>query len=194
MNKKILLVLFVLFLIIFVIFVKSRSDKNDQLVYKVDSDVLSNSSTNKTDDSIIATTSLPSPSFNDYPVTEIYSGTPAAPDFKKNSEARSHITYLTLGAKEGPNFAGHYTVVEIGCGSPCQFISVIDAKTGEIFFNKLNTFIGSRYRLDSNLFIANPPENRGDDSWNNFPAEYYVWENNEFRRISIGTSSDLSNE
>lgn len=34
--------------------------------------------------------------------------------------------------KAGPNFGGHFTLVEIGCGSSCIFAFLIDARNGRV--------------------------------------------------------------
>jgi hypothetical protein len=37
------------------------------------------------------------------------------------------------GGKEGPNFAGHYTIIQWGCGAACVSYAIIDARSGEVF-------------------------------------------------------------
>lgn len=93
--------------------------------------------------------------FRRHPVSETYTGTPAAVDLESHPQARQFRTRLTEGAKQGPNFAGRYTVVEWGCGTSCQQLAVIDARTGHVS-DWLTTELGSDYRLDSRLFIKNP--------------------------------------
>jgi hypothetical protein len=80
---------------------------------------------------------------------------------------------LREGLSEGPNFAGHYTVVGIGCGSSCITFAVINTKTGNVItpdsFSTISTvrldaddfepnantgYWGLRYRLDSRLLIV----------------------------------------
>ncbi len=40
---------------------------------------------------------------------------------------------LREGAQQGPNFAGHYTLVRWGCGSGCIEMAIVDAKSGRVF-------------------------------------------------------------
>src|SRR5437868_1859738 len=47
--------------------------------------------------------------------------------------ASSFRTRLREGAREGVNFAGHYTMVQWGCGAGCLDAGVIDAKTGMVY-------------------------------------------------------------
>ena len=57
------------------------------------------------------------PRSEDYPVlkSEMYKGKPA-PVMLYSKRARLYRTVLREGAKEGPNFAGHYTIVTWGAG------------------------------------------------------------------------------
>ena len=84
------------------------------------------------------------PRFEDYAVAEVYKGTPAAPRIV-TPEARSYRTRIREGVTKGvgvfrdvkdepgPNFAGHYIVVQIMCGSPCTVMVIVDAQTGIIY-------------------------------------------------------------
>lgn len=65
-------------------------------------------------------------------------------------------TVIRHGAKKGPNFAGHYTVVEWGCGSNCVVYAVIDAITGAVYDRDLPSPnevypCGLLYQRDSKL-------------------------------------------
>lgn len=93
--------------------------------------------------------------FRRHSVSEIFTGIPAPVDMKSDPQARQFRTRLAEGAKQGPNFAGRYTIVEWGCGTNCQQIAVLDARTGRVT-DWLTTEMGSSYRLDSKLFIENP--------------------------------------
>jgi hypothetical protein len=59
---------------------------------------------------------------------------------------------LRLGSQEGPNFAGHFTVITWGCGSPCHTTVVVDAKSGRVF-DGLTSQYDEEYRLDSRLLV-----------------------------------------
>jgi hypothetical protein len=53
----------------------------------------------------------PSDPFDRYPAGKVYKGHPA-PAKLVTAEQREFRTVLRNGAKKGPNFAGHFTVVE----------------------------------------------------------------------------------
>lgn len=71
----------------------------------------------------------------DYPVSksDVYKGKPVRP-LLGSKRARMYRTVLRQGAREGPNFAGRYTLVTWGAGLGVFSMAVIDAKTGKVFF------------------------------------------------------------
>ena len=99
------------------------------------------------------------PTFENYILSEqaIFKGQPAAVDFASYKGARTFRTKLREGAKQGPNYAGHYTVVTIGCGTQCQQNWIIEAQTG-IILDSFSSIIGIAYQLNSLLLIVNPPD------------------------------------
>ena len=84
----------------------------------------------------------------------MYNGELRAPNFESNPKYKKFITRITNECKEGVNFAGHYTMVSWGCGSPCQRSAVVDRKTGEIF-DGLETTYGIEFKKDSRLVVKN---------------------------------------
>ena len=64
--------------------------------------------------------------------TAIFRGIPADPRFETPGQ-RMYRTMIRLATKKGPNFAGHYTVAEWGCGTACEQIAVVDSQTGNVF-------------------------------------------------------------
>ena len=95
----------------------------------------------------------PKTSFKDYQVP-IYEGKLADPDFSTNPDTKRFITRIKNECAKGINFAGQYTLVTWGCGSPCQSGVVVDRKTGEIF-GGYGTSLGSEFRKDSKMIIRN---------------------------------------
>ncbi len=95
----------------------------------------------------------PKTSFKDYPA-DIFEGKLADPDFSTNPDSRRFITRIKNECANGINFAGQYTLVTWGCGSPCQSGVVVDRKTGEIF-GGYGTSLGSKFRKNSKLIIRN---------------------------------------
>jgi len=82
-----------------------------------------------------------------------------------SKRARLYRTVLREGAKRGPNFAGHYTIVTWGAGLATFSMAVVDAKTGRVYFPPFEEVGGSSYglpyldkgdnpawRIDSKLF------------------------------------------
>src|SRR5262245_4303970 len=70
--------------------------------------------------------------FQKYPA-QVFSGPVAAAKIS-SPRARMYRTVIRKGAKEGPNFAGHYTIVVWGCGLNCRQLAIVDARSGEVFF------------------------------------------------------------
>ena len=71
--------------------------------------------------------------FSSYPAERYLSGTPRTPDFAgRDVQYRYYRTRLHDGARGGVNFAGHYAMVEIGCGTSCRFAFVVDLESGEV--------------------------------------------------------------
>lgn len=95
----------------------------------------------------------PKTRFQDFKV-DVYQGKLADPDFSTDPEAKMFKTRIKTGCEKGVNFAGHYTLVTWGCGSPCQSGVVIDRKTGKIF-SGYGTAFGSSFRKDSKMIIMN---------------------------------------
>lgn len=116
------------------------------------------------------------PQFADHPAEGIYTGAPAQVDFTTEPSARTFRTRITDAAKDGPNFAGHYTVVTWGCGTSCQGNAVVDAESGAIVVYGIVSSYGLSYRLDSDLLIVNPKENLPLAAFQNadkYPDEHY---------------------
>jgi hypothetical protein len=88
------------------------------------------------------------PTFEQYRVTELFSGTPVPPRLVTTEERRFRTVIrqgITKGwgvadgvtgddlNRPGPNFAGHYSIVRWGCGTDCHMIAIVDLQTGQIF-------------------------------------------------------------
>lgn len=132
-----------------------------------------------------------------YPVKEIYKGKVASPilDSKK---AKMFRTVLRRGAKEGPNFAGHYTMVVWGCGLGSFELAIVDAKTGKIYFPPFGCIslaggidlpiyggkdINPGFNLDSKVFFVIGLEDKPDPNPKDRAAQFYVFDEGKFRMI-----------
>lgn len=65
--------------------------------------------------------------FADYPPKELLTGASKLPDFSgRDADFRLYRTRIREGVAQGVNFAGHYSLIEIGCGTSCRFAFVVD--------------------------------------------------------------------
>jgi hypothetical protein len=87
------------------------------------------------------------PRFEDYPSHKVFKGQPAVPrlNFPK---AREYKTMLRQYGKGPPDFAGHFRIVDIGCGTDCNFIFVVDVITGQVYYPDIYLNAGSGFLLD----------------------------------------------
>ena len=131
------------------------------------------------------------PRFEDFPVTEQFTGKPATVKLA-SPESRKYRTVIREGAREGPNFAGHYTLVEWGCGAGCVQFAVVDAKTGAVFMPPF--YVGPRalvegetgepeeplqFRVDSRLLIVSGSRNEKGEG-----VYYYKWDKSRLTLIT----------
>jgi hypothetical protein len=140
------------------------------------------------------------PRFEDYPVTEQWSGGPAPVKLTTTSE-RMFKTRLAEASTQPPNFAGHYKVVYWGCGSNCAAAAFIDLPTGQVFppplakpnmigwdrwINCAGSFegTGDDFHINSRLVIVRCGLNFSDRLNKNLPDTYYfLWEQDHFRQL-----------
>ncbi|MGE8127680.1 hypothetical protein ACQKQD_11945 [Methylobacterium sp. NPDC080182] len=98
------------------------------------------------------------PDFAAYAVAP-YRGPIGLPDFRgRDRQHASYRTRILAGAKAGPNFAGHLTLVPIGCGAGCVFVPVVDVQTGRVFDSPLGgedqLSLDMKYQVNSRLIAA----------------------------------------
>jgi hypothetical protein len=140
------------------------------------------------------------PRFEDYPVSENWSQSPAPLKLMTRSE-RMFRTQLGNAAKELPNFAGHYRITYWGCGSLCSAGALVDLQTGGVFPPPLSKSNGSgwerwimctacfdgandEFHLDSRLMIVRCGLNYSERLQKNIPDTYYfLWERDGFRQL-----------
>ena len=100
-------------------------------------------------------------SFNDFKVRLIDNRKYAELDLKSNKGANYFRTILREAYNaDTANFAGHYTFVFWGCGSPCQSSMLIDRKTGKIY-DAPEASLGYDFRANSRMLIVNPTDSDG---------------------------------
>jgi len=125
-----------------------------------------------------------------YPVKQVYKGKPAPVNLKSHKNARNFRTRLRAAARPGPKFAGRFAVAIWGCGTSCQQIALIDARTGRVSFGP-SAAHGARYRLRSRLLIVNAEEDirdaweaRGQKRPDWAKTEYYLWRGGKLVKIA----------
>jgi hypothetical protein len=131
----------------------------------------------------------PVPRFESYPAGPMFTGAPAKVDFKSDREGLRFKTRLSEGIKQGSNFAGEYTIVRWGCGSPCGAGAILHTPTGRIcaWFESCG---GEEFKPDSRLLIINPgdnlfPELRGCNT------AYYLWDGKKLSKLLPKSSKRL---
>jgi len=135
------------------------------------------------------------PSFAQFRVSQVFSGKPATPVLK-TPEDRMFRTMIREGAKDGPNFAGHFTIAQWGCGAGCVSMALIDAAGGRIYrgpFKVLtwellqyqgrypsngDSFEPLSFKTDSRLLIA-----RGCPEEKNCASYFYEWTGTQFKLL-----------
>ncbi len=138
------------------------------------------------------------PKFSDFPAKTGFAGKPA-PVRIETREARMFRTVLRDGAKGGPDFAGHYTVVVWGCGADSLSLAVVDARNGKVFFPPFRcmTLAGGYdaliidgkerdnpfYRKDSNLLILAGAEDKPSLKQEDRAVQFWVFRNGRFKLI-----------
>ena len=92
--------------------------------------------------------------FSDYE-TSAYKGPTRLPHFNGRDRAhRLFRTRLTDGLKQGPDFAGHYTVISIGCGMGKRSLYIGDNRTGQIFeFSDMCSGGEYKYELQASYYL-----------------------------------------
>lgn len=131
------------------------------------------------------------PKFEDYPVNEIFKGKPTKPILKKNSQEWHFKTNINNGASQGVNFAGHFTIVEWGCGTICQEYAIVDLQNGKVYMPQGKTgrtSYGLIYKTNSNLLITDPIDSATAKGYElKIPAwltsYYYVWDGSKMNLI-----------
>ncbi|EJJ28479.1 hypothetical protein [Rhizobium sp. CF142] len=96
------------------------------------------------------------PNAADFPVQGRFAGKTVLPDFNgRDLYFNNFRTRISEGMREGPNFAGHYTLIQIGCGTGCTSVIVADNNTGRPASfprgGENNLYLDLDYRLDSRL-------------------------------------------
>jgi hypothetical protein len=142
------------------------------------------------------------PRFEDFR-TKVWRGKIAPLNLQSHPLARKYRTLIREQMRDaGVNFAGHYTVASMGCGTGCSITAIVDARTGNAYFPKQLTawtgIVGDydppdnedpwTYHSTSRLLRAIGRENIGEVSEERYGPSgiyYYEWKNNRFRTVKF---------
>ena len=133
--------------------------------------------------------------FETFAVSDSFTRQPAVPDTRSTSLGRQFRTLIRYQARKGPNFAGHFTLVRWGCGSSCIMYAVVDASTGRVFGQTVQTQVGADFRRSSALLIADSPDSVLAMSGGRPPdpkcvvcgtPAAYVWRGDHFEPVGPG--------
>jgi len=132
------------------------------------------------------------PQFTDYPAAVASHGKSVAPKLQTPGQRRFR-TVIRDWVNKGPNFAGHYTIAEWGCGTGCEQIAVVNNQSGDVHegpFGSLPKALvclggnvdedktGIVYRLNSSLFVVRGcPNDKGCGTY------YYMWTGTQFKLL-----------
>lgn len=131
------------------------------------------------------------PNFKDYPIPKFYKKSHKFPDFNgRDRWAKDYKTKIKQGIESGPNFAGEYSIIEIGCGTGCAFVLIVDNKTGAVLKSNLPEGgerypnIWYTYKVDSSLIIS-VYDNLSRDGYKKLSCvlNFYVLKNKSVKKI-----------
>jgi hypothetical protein len=133
--------------------------------------------------------------FSSYPTKNIYLGKPQLPNVTEKNFSRWHQMDTVLETiRQGPNFAGRYSVITLGCGTECVYAVMYDVSTGaEIFFpmggegSPEATSMSVISRRSSDLLIVKHFEGNTEPSSNNCTFKALLLKDQHF--ILVGQKS-----
>jgi len=125
--------------------------------------------------------------------------TPAIIGRRENATNAQFNRRIREAANEGPNFAGHYVVVEWSCGLPCVSFVLADVRTGNIYYPRFSG-VGHcgpldprqpqllSFQLESRLLIVRGSPEIDDSKTQTFSegpcrTYYYLWNGNSLKLV-----------
>ena len=128
----------------------------------------------------------------------MFKGRPAAVRIE-GRKARMFRSVLRDGAKNGPDFAGHYTVVVWGCGADSFSLAIVDARNGKVYFPPFSciTLAGGydalsiegkeadnpSYRQNSNLLVFAGVEDKPSLNPKDRLVQFWVFKGDHFELV-----------
>lgn len=136
--------------------------------------------------------------FKDYPVAREKQKPHAPLQLTSNPIGLEYKTRITEAYKEDSDYAGHYTLIEWGCGTECQVNAVVNHWTGKIIGVLEATRVGVEYNKDSRLIVANMDIEWLDGCKNDIPSglvrRYYTISNDGSRLIELPKKRMIKNK
>lgn len=147
-------------------------------------EALSNSASRVTS-AAVSVNKVSRPDSGKYTVKSKYSGKVVLPDFNgRDREYNGFRTRIRNGMKEGPNFAGHYSLVQIGCGTGCTFALVGNNKSGRVHSfprgGEANMYMSLDYDRQSSLLTAQWYDHDSDHCF----IEFFSFKNGDWNILS----------
>jgi hypothetical protein len=133
------------------------------------------------------------PSPDQYKVDQVFTGKAKMPQFKGRDKAyRQFRTQIRDGLADGADFAGHYTIIQFGCGAGCVMGFIVDDRTGRVYDaprgGEANMYLTLQYQKDSRLMAA-----QWADDKNSCNLEFLEWDEGKSKVLSsrkVGTTDD----
>lgn len=138
------------------------------------------------------------PRFESYGA-DVWAGKPAPLNLGSHRLARMFRTSIREQLREeGINFAGHYTVAVMGCGTGCSVTAIVDARNGRAYFPRAldgwTSEIGDyqfadgedirTFRTNSRLMrMVGRHRLSAYERWGPSGVYYYEWKNNRLRQV-----------
>ncbi len=125
------------------------------------------------------------PSFEQYKVRVEQIRSPRV-NLRSHAIGRKYRTQIRDTIKaQGVNFAGHYTVVQWGCGTECTQLAIVDIRTGVIWHDPdVIATRGYLFRRDSSLLIQDPWDGAGD-FLPRVPTQFFTFREGRMKRVAI---------
>ncbi len=144
---------------------------------------------------------LSSKTFSAYPAAgRAHIIRPATPDVTRGW-AHLFRTVIREGARLGPNFAGHFTIIRIGCGAGTVCLAIADALTGKVYFPRqvrsaTNLLIDTgkddidrlNFHRESKLLIVVGSVNERSKSYG---MSYYRWDSGQLHLLHFVPAAKL---
>lgn len=140
------------------------------------------------------------PKFESYSA-DVYAGKPAPLNLSSHRFARMFRTKIREQLQEeGINFAGHYTIAVMGCGTGCSTTAIVDARNGRAYFPSVldgwSVAPGAyqfaededvrTFRVNSRLLkIIGSPRLSSYEKWGPSGVYYYEWKNDRLRQVQF---------